>query len=523
MRKLYIACGLITTLLLGGCKGYLDEMPDNRVQVDTVDDIKKLLVNAYPLATPAVIYELSSDNTDDIGADNPYYSNFSHEVAYWDEILEYGYSDGLSALWQAHYKAISQANLALETMERMGNTEEMKPLRGEALVARAYAHFVLINTFANHYSKQAGATDLGLPYMEATERELDPKYGRGTVADFYAKVARDLEEGLPLIDDKSYRKPKYHFNRRAAYAFAARFYLYYEQWDKAVACANEVLGATQPISTDLMRSWSVFRTIAADNDSQAKEYSRVDSPANIMLQTVKSDAYRILNISYSLLRFSHSKRNATTETMATANIWGSGYDTYLFRTNVSDRSDLYNRVSFPKYPYFSSSSSSTIIVPFTTEETLLVRAEANALLGKYQEAMADLNSLTASMLNSANTTDNKTTFTLEEVVAFYKGISYSTASQCTQKKTLSPKFALSGEEQEALLHYILQCRRIMTLHDGLRWLDVRRYGIEVVRYQHDSNNKKIFHPKATLAAHDLRKTIQLPTEVRSAGLAPNPR
>ena len=39
----------------------------------------------------------------------------------------------------------------------------------------------------------------------------------------------DLEEGLPLIDDNIYLRVKYHFNKKAAYAFAARFYLYYTQ------------------------------------------------------------------------------------------------------------------------------------------------------------------------------------------------------------------------------------------------------------------------------------------------------
>ena len=49
------------------------------------------------------------------------------------------------------------------------------------------------------------------------------KRQRGTVAEVYQNIAADLEEGLPLIDDNIYSRVKYHFNKKAAYAFAARF------------------------------------------------------------------------------------------------------------------------------------------------------------------------------------------------------------------------------------------------------------------------------------------------------------
>ena len=42
----------------------------------------------------------------------------------------------------------------------------------------------------------------------------------------------DIEEGLPLINNDIYDVPSYHFNQRASYAFAARFNLFYEKWEK---------------------------------------------------------------------------------------------------------------------------------------------------------------------------------------------------------------------------------------------------------------------------------------------------
>lgn len=50
-------------------------------------------------------------------------------------------------LWNDCYKAIASANLALQAIEEMG-TPHPYPTKGEALMCRAYAHWVLTNIFA---------------------------------------------------------------------------------------------------------------------------------------------------------------------------------------------------------------------------------------------------------------------------------------------------------------------------------------------------------------------------------------
>lgn len=49
--------------------------------------------------------------------------------------------------------------------------------------------------------------------------------------ELYAKINKDIEEALPLVNDGIYKVPKYHFNKKAAYSFAARFNLYYKNLD----------------------------------------------------------------------------------------------------------------------------------------------------------------------------------------------------------------------------------------------------------------------------------------------------
>ncbi|MFR4236410.1 MAG: RagB/SusD family nutrient uptake outer membrane protein [Alistipes onderdonkii] len=89
---------------------------------------------------------------------------------------------------------------------RQDGDDRQAERRKAALICRAYAHFVLVNVFCQHYDP-AHPDDLGIPYMEK-ETELDPKYERGTVAEVYAKIEKDIEEGLPLINDVIYSVPK---------------------------------------------------------------------------------------------------------------------------------------------------------------------------------------------------------------------------------------------------------------------------------------------------------------------------
>lgn len=50
--------------------------------------------------------------------------------------------------------------------------------------------------------------------MDELETTVNPSYDRGTLATTYQRIAADIEEGLPLIDDNIYSKAKYHSTRR---------------------------------------------------------------------------------------------------------------------------------------------------------------------------------------------------------------------------------------------------------------------------------------------------------------------
>ncbi len=181
--------------------------------------------------------------------------------------------------------------------------------------------------------------------------------------------------------------------------------------------------------------------------------------------------------------------------------------------------------------------SRAVQVRFSTDETLLVRAEALIQQKKYQEALNDINIWTGNFVKSGTNTVKKQPatgwrweysnyvefpkeFTLDEVNEYYNDMAYSQEYEPKQKKELHPSFAIEKGTQENLTHYVLQCRRLLTIFQGERWFDIRRYGIEVNRYK---LNDRGFILLDKLKADDLRKTLQLPQEVIVSGLTPNPR
>ena len=215
--KNYIAYILFAGALAAGfssCNDFLDENPDNRTTVDSEEKAIDMLVSAYASNQPWFVLELASDNVDDHGGTYGDWSRFYEESFSWNPPVESN-NESLIRTWSSQYLAIANANQVLDALGKMEMTDKLRAAKGEALICRAYAHFVLVNIFCQQYDPNY-PDDMGIPYMEKAETELDPKYERGTVAEVYAKIEKDIEEGLPLIDDAIYSVPKYHFNRKEA-------------------------------------------------------------------------------------------------------------------------------------------------------------------------------------------------------------------------------------------------------------------------------------------------------------------
>ena len=520
MRNIYIYMLLaVTTLTLSSCDDFLDKLPDNRMDLNSKEKVQKYLVSAYPDHNPAYLTELYSDNADEFdvtgwGTDGI----FQDQAFAWKDITETQDKESPQELWNSLYMAMGTANTALQTIEQSGNStsSDYQASKGEALLCRAYAAFMLSNTFCMAYDATTADKHLGLPYPLQPETIVGAKYERGTLAAFYKQINSDIEAGLPLVTD-NYSRPKYHFTRNAAYAFAALFNLYYQKYDKAVAYASHVLGTN---ASSKLRDWKAFNSLSANGQIAPNAYVNASSQANLLLQTVYSQAGAYLGPYGVGNKYAHGQLISEKEDLQSRGPWGRSADFgYTVWSNNSLSKFFINKVPY-SFEYTDVQAgighAHSAYAVLTTDLTLLVRAEAYAMLGKYNEAVADLNTEVKAYSSGA------LSVTLDGIKDFYNGISYYTPTDPTPKKRFNTAFNIEPTTQEPLLHAILQLRRIMTTGEGWRLQDVKRYGMVIYR-RTLSASSAVVAVKDSLTANDPRRAIQLPQDVITAGLPANPR
>lgn len=511
---LYIAIGSVMTFT--SCSDFLDTMPDNRAEIDTESKVTSLLVSAYPGNTDVVLTEMASDNAMDNGVKFTVESEEQEDAYLWKDITGTN-NDSPKSYWDACYAAISAANHALAAIEEMGNPASLAPQRGEALICRAYGHFALANVFCLPYNPETADGDMGIPYSEAPETEVAPEYERSTMKELYEKINADIEAGLPLIDDEIYTVPKYHFNKKAAHAFAARFNLYYHNYDKVIQYANVVLGS---VPAKMMKNWNKIVMQTASNwDTRVDLYISASETANLLLLPVTS-SWGYWGGPYNLgRRYGHSQDICKNETGRVTGMWGAyanllpfknmwGFDEKLAVTKIGGYfyyTDKVNGIGYRK----------NVILAFSADETLLCRAEAYALKGEafLDKATEDINIWLASH------TLGGLQVTTQKIVDYYGNIKCMPLDNSTRtvKKELNPRgFTVTEGAQKEMIQCILHLRRIETMHEGLRWQDIKRYGIEISHNRDGLVND-------VLTVDDPRRAMQLPQDVINAGLKANPR
>ena len=159
--KKYIGLSIIALGMgLTSCNDFLDKLPDNRTEANTEEKIQQLLVSAYPTSDHMAFTELASDNTDELAIPSVRTERFYDQCYAWEDITE---SDNQSPekYWEVLYNCIEAANVALEGIESMGGatTTTLREMQAEALMCRAYAHFMLVNVFAMHYDPNDAIRD----------------------------------------------------------------------------------------------------------------------------------------------------------------------------------------------------------------------------------------------------------------------------------------------------------------------------------------------------------------------------
>ncbi|HKH63682.1 MAG TPA: RagB/SusD family nutrient uptake outer membrane protein, partial [Flavitalea sp.] len=381
-------------------------------------------------------------------------------------------------------KAIAAANQALEYIQAAQNKDQLNPHKGEALVARAYSHFMLVTLFAKAYDPATAASDPGIPYVTAPEKTILAQYERKTVAYVYEMIEKDLKEGLSLINDQIYgTAPKFHFNKKAAAAFATRFYLFKRDYNSVVNYATQALGTTP---TESLRNWNTTLTSLQYYELQA-EYTKSSEQGNLLLQEANS----IWGRAYPSIRYGLGQ-DVANRLLLSRNVtgWIYAYDLYGASPEVYNIPKFYEHFVRENLNANSGQPYNTIPL-FTGEEALLNRSEAFVRLNNSNAAINDMNAFVSKNIDSYDpATDD---VNLQKILAYY-----------------------GGSATNAMIMAVLDFKRAFFLHEGMRWFDILRLKIPVVHMTKEGQ-------RIELTPDDKRRILQLPPLTKQAGLEPNSR
>lgn len=481
MRKLLLKCTLLISgmLVLSGCDDYLSENPDNRVELNTTEKAAQLLTNAYANGS-YTFTEWMSDNVEFTFGTTKLQEHI--QAFEWDDFIGI-FQDTPTNFWTSSYEAIAHANEVLAVIDKLpGERARRNAVKGEAYLARAYAHFMLVNIFAKHYDEETADNDLGIPYVEEPETEFIKRYERISVADVYDKIEDDLLDGLDLVDGSYYANSgKYHFTKNAALALASRFYLFKGDFANCIRYSSQMLGSDPGIFV---------------KDIPALLLQRINTEDYIRLYHSPTDESNLLLI-----------RQVSNFHLPNLGHWPSRQlYSFIFEQNpfnlVDERQDPAwvageNGLAASKYEFLFERSSLTsnvglnytIFLAFRGEEVLLNRAECYIQQNNLTAAIADLQLLANKRFRG------NSTITLPLLRAYYG----------------------TNNDQLACFFYLLEERQREFMHEGMRWFDIKRFGFPVT---HQLDNGSIIR----LEEDDDRKVLQIPqAAIDVAGLEPNPR
>ncbi|MDT0674965.1 RagB/SusD family nutrient uptake outer membrane protein [Autumnicola musiva] len=404
-----------------------------------VDGVYSQLFNYYA-STTEYNAEAGYQTIPDILADNVILATTgrrSNEVYYdWQYVPNTG--GAISLYWSEAYEAVNAANLIIGQINNLPEGDVKDNILGQALAARAFAHFDLVRIYAKIPTQSEDAnSSLGVVYVKVEDGDTGDPYAepaRETVESNYAEIISDLERAAELIGASN---GEGRLDRDAVYAILSRVYLYNGDYQNVIDAANEV---SEPIAT-AEELPGVYTD--ATNTGVIVEWS---------VNTSSESTFSNIGVAYS---------QTTGETVRSEYVAD-----YEFINSV-DTSDVRHDVL--TYVGVNSGNQYNAVKKFLGEEgqnnglvdvkvlraaeVVLNKSEAQYRLGMETEALETLNELRDKRLDS------------------YEG----------------------GEAGEELLNTILSQRRIELAFEGHRFFDIKRMGDAIVR----SNNGDILDGSGT--------------------------
>lgn len=469
----------------------------------------------YPTANYGYMCELLSDNMTDNNAPNLDINGnaFAYDLTNYEQWMEdlyafrtvsepiedspmfvyNSYTGNIDFLSKFIY-AVNEADADSLSADRLA---ELRAMQGEAYVLRSYLHFVLANIFYPAYGGENNSKQ-GMPYRfyPATDNAL-------TVEESFMLMREDMERGMDIMEDAGYPESKFRFNRRACHAYAARLCLFMHDYNGAIAHADEALG-----SAPVLRDWTKFNEYSNIYDFGSVWQNEEEPAVFMMLDTYSMQMRNLIDearfayngipiFAYGLFGFSLANTLVPFPYLFMSGLFVNDLQKYgLFSSKIAETFEYTDEAAGIGYPKLHK-------IEFTAEETLLCRAEARLMAGTLDEALEDLRLWAESKVyDSESESHTFTDFTMDDVVEYYiyqkvdgsyrdnifylgayNSLNYDGSVFCDMFANIGRMgYDLRGDEETAMLRFLMHLRRTETIHDGLRFFDAKRFGIEYKHY-----------------------------------------
>ncbi len=131
--------------------------------------------------------------------------------------------------WKLQYDGITQCNLVLDNLPKVDMDEASRDeITGEALFLRSYYYFLLVQVFGD------------VPLFTTVAPPDQLKVVRTPKAEIFAQIAADCELAAQFLPETQPASETGRATKGAAYALAAKIFLYEENWSKVVEYTAKV-------------------------------------------------------------------------------------------------------------------------------------------------------------------------------------------------------------------------------------------------------------------------------------------
>ncbi len=400
-KKIYaLLLGLL--LMPTACNDdFLEKLPNSSIATErafeNLEDYEAAINGVYSAVKSGAYYGKNMMLMGDFLSDNLYarigYSN-SYGIVYQFEFTS-GTGE-MSSLWSVGYTVAVRATHIIDKIDALeeGTQEERDIIKGEALFARAMAHFDLLRYFSKAYQRSNPDVDLGVPYKDNVS--LNP-VSRPTISQTYERIFQDLEEAYDLLPATA---DNIKFSKKVADALYARIYFEMGRYDEAITHATlliddpsfSLLSGTayenmwiNDIGNEIILRMMITQSESTGAPRIGSNFIGSNPPAPLW------------NIDYlpaiDLLQLYDDKEDIRFST--------------FYRRNTGTPGGTGIQTVIRKYPTNPAFTTRGVNLPkvFRLAEMYLIRAESYARTDRDELALNDLNTLRAARINEYQDVD----------------------------------------------------------------------------------------------------------------------